>query len=34
MSIEIKKLNFIIVEQVTSINFCSRMLGTKQDRKS
>jgi len=34
MSMEIKKSNFIIVEQAVSINFCSKMLGTKQDRRS
>ena len=34
MSMEIKKSNFIIVKQSISINFCSKMLGTKQDRKS
>jgi hypothetical protein len=32
MSME-KKSNFIIVEQAISINFCSKMLGTMQDRK-
>ena len=34
MSMEIKKSNFLIVEQATYINFCSKMLGTEQDRKS